>query len=122
MNEIQKKVKEKLIEPATNSRSLSNLYAIVRSSNEKANLCNIRYKNKDGKSINKNNVSVLITDTSIISWFPQVNEKVLVQEKNNDVYIIGPAYFNYEEIRKSMELKNDIFSNSFVDTMGGFLF
>lgn len=122
MNEIQKKVKEKLIIPATNSRSISILYGIVKNSNEKENTCNISYKKQDGKTINKNNVSVLISDASIISWFPDINDKVLVQEKDNNVYIIGPAYSDYKEIRKSMTLENDIFSNSFTDTLGGFLF
>lgn len=122
MNELRDKILNKIVEPATESRSSSTLYGTVLRVNEKANNCDVSYVRQDGKQINKANVPILLSNKSIIDWFPAVKENILLQEKNNVIYIIGPAYSNYGDIRNSIKLKQDIFSESYIDVLGGFLF
>jgi hypothetical protein len=122
MNEITKKLKENLIDPAANGRSASTLLGTIISVNEKTNSCSVSFVRQDGKKNNKDNVPVMLTNKSIIDWFPEEGETVLLQEKNTVIYITGPSYSNYGDIKKSITLKNDIFSESFLDVLGGFLF
>lgn len=122
MNEIQKKLKENLIDPAASGRSSSTLLGTVISTNERTNSCSISFVRQDGKKNNKDNVPVMLTNKSIIDWFPEAGETVLLQEKNTVIYITGPSYSTYGDIKKSIELKNDIFSESYMDVLGGFLF
>lgn len=122
MNYVNQKIKDKIVEPAANSRSVSTLSAKITNVNEKTNTCDVMYTRIDGTELRKKNVEILLNNKSFIDWFPEVNDNVLIQEKNNIVYVLGPAYSDYNKIRKSIELKNDVFSNSFVDTLGGFIF
>ena len=119
---IKDKIKNKIVEPAANSRSVSTLSAKITKVNEKTNTCDVMYTRIDGTEMRRKNVDVLLTNKSFIDWFPEVNDIVLIQEKNNIVYIIGPSYSNYDNVRKNIELKNDILSNSYIDTLGGFIF
>jgi hypothetical protein len=65
----------------------------------------------------------MLTNKSVIDWFPEKDDLVLIQEKNNNsIYIIGPTSSNYNNIRTGISLVNDVFSDSFIDTIGGFLF
>lgn len=121
MNDVRQKLND-IIDPAADNRSTNTFSGVITSVNEKANVCNISYTRKDGKKINKNNVPLMISNKSFIDWFPEVDENVLLQEKNNVTYITGPSCANYDIIRKSVSLVNDVFSDSFVDTLGGFLF
>lgn len=122
MNYVNQKIKDKIVEPAANSRSVSTLSAKITNVNEKTNTCDVMYTRIDGTELRKKNVEILLNNKSFIDWFPEVNDNVLIQEKNNIVYVLGPAYSDYNKIRKSIELKNDVFSNNFVDTLGGFIF
>jgi hypothetical protein len=122
MNKVNQKIKNKIVEPAATSRSVSTLSAKITKVNEKTNTCDVMYTRIDGTELRKKDVTILLNNTSFIDWFPEVNDQVLIQEKNNIVYIIGPAYSDYNKIRKKIELKNDIYSNSFIDTLGGFIF
>jgi hypothetical protein len=123
MNDVRQKLLSTIVEPAADNRSSSTLTATVTDADEKANTCSISYTRTDGKKMNKDNIPVMLTNKSIIDWFPEKNENVFIQEKtSNIVYITGPANPNYNDIRKENSLVNDIFSDSFVDTIGGFLF
>lgn len=122
MNEVRQKLLNSMIEPAADSRSTSTFAGTIISVNEKTNICTVSYTRQDGKKINKDNVPVMLSNKSIIDWFPEEGENVLLQEKNNVTYITGPSCSNYESIRNSISLVNDVFSDSFVDVLGGFLF
>lgn len=122
MNDVRQKLLGSIIEPAADSRSSSTFSGTVISVNEKANTCSVSYTRLDGKKINKDNIPVMLTNKSIIDWFPEEKESVLIQVRNNITYIIGPSCSSYDKIRSSISLTNDLFSDSFVDVLGGFLF
>lgn len=122
MNEIKQKLRDNIVEPAANSRSVSTLSAIITNCNEKTNTCDIKYTRPDGKEKFEKDIPVLLSNKSIIDWFPEKNDVVLIQEKNDIIYIIGPGYTDYNNVRKSIKLENDIYTNSFIDTLGGFIF
>lgn len=122
MNEVRDKLLKNVVEPAADGRSSSMLTGTVTQVNEKANTCSVSYTKQDGKNVNKQNVPILLSNKGMIDWFPEEKEEVLLQEKNNRLYIMGPSYTSYNSIRDSIKLKNDVFSNSFMDVLGGFLF
>lgn len=123
MNDVRQKIMQTMIEPAADHRSSSTFTGTIIDVNEKTNLCTVKYTRSDGKTINKQNVPVMLTNKGIVDWFPEKNDSVTIQEKNNNtIYILGPSSSSYDTIRNSISLVNDVFSDSFMDTLGGFLF
>ena len=122
MNEIREKLIKNVVDPAAVGRSSSTIIGTVLNINEKANTCSVAYQKQDGKNVNKHNVPILLSNKSIIDWFPEEKESVLLKEQNNKVYVVGPSYSTYNSVRDSISLKNDVFSDSYVDVLGGFLF
>jgi hypothetical protein len=122
MNDVRQKLIENIVEPAATGRSPSTIAGTILDVSESDNTCSVAYTKPDGRKINKYNVPVMLTNKSIIDWFPEKGETVLLQDKNDIVYITGPSYESYSDIRNKISLKNDLFSESFVDTLGGFLF
>lgn len=122
MNEIRTKLQNDIVEPAALSRSTTMQEGIVIKSDQKANTCDVSFIRNDGKKITQDNVPLLLNGTTDITWFPKKDEKVILQTREENVFIIGPSYRNFQEIRNKMKLKHDIFSDSNTDTLGGFLF
>lgn len=122
MNEIRNKLQNEIIDPAALSRSSTIQEGVIVKSNQKANTCNVTFIRNDGKKITQNNIPLLLGGLTDMTWFPKENEKVLLQTRGENIFIIGPSYRNFQEIRNKMKLKQDIFSNSNTDTLGGFLF
>ena len=122
MNEIRNKIQKDIVEPAANSRRLTLQVGTVIKANKNANTCNISYVRNDGKKINQNNVPVICNNISTVAWFPKDNEKVLIQTMEESIYIYGPSYERYEQIKNKIKLKQDILSDSNTDVLGGFIF
>lgn len=119
---IKKLFENNIVEPAAKSRSTSIIEGIAIKVNEKTNLCTIQFNDSTGKTETRENVPVLVYNKNVIDWFPKKNEKVLLQEKDRVLYITGPSYQNYSNIRSTLKLENDIFSDTLISGIGGYLF
>lgn len=119
---IQDKLKKNIVNPTADSRGVANLTGIIKSVNEPANTCEVSYTKFDGKKQIKSGVPLVLTNKGCLDWFPKVGDTVLVQEKNNVLSVIGPAYSDYGQIRQGNKLKQDVLTNTYVDTMGGYIF
>lgn len=123
MNNLKKLFTENIVEPAADSRSSSIVEGIAVSVNEKTNLCRVKYLDSKGNKETRDSVSVLIYNKGVIDWFPKQNEKVLLQERDRVLYIIGPADGqDYSKVRSQIKLQNDVFSETFIGGIGGYLF
>lgn len=122
MSEIKNKIKTSIADPAAESRKVTLQTGIVIKANEKSNTCNVSYIRNDGKKINEENVPLLLNNISNMMWFPKEKEEVLIQIRENNVYILGPSYRQYNTIRDKIKLKHDIFTDTNTDTLGGFIF
>lgn len=121
-NQFKKLFTENIIEPATKSRSTSVIEGVATNVNEKTNLCTVKFSDSTGKVEIRDSVPVFIYNKSVIDWFPSDNEKVLLQEKDRVLYIIGPACQDYSKVRNQIKLENDIFSDTLIGGIGGYLF
>lgn len=119
---IKQTIKDKIIEPATSGRGLSILTGTIISVDEKKNICSVSYTRQDGKKDNRDNIPILLANKSIIDWFPKSGDLVLIQQRENVIHVIGPAYSNYVDIRNAVRPENDVLTNSFNYTLGGYLF
>ena len=122
MSSVKQILKEKYIEPNNKSNSTYMLTGTIIDVDEETYLCKVRYvNNKTGVNVIRDNVQVISYNKNIIDWFPEVNEEVNLQMRNNSLVIIGPAA-SAGKIRREIKLENDIFSDSFIDGIGGNLF
>lgn len=119
---INDKIKKNIVNPTADSRGVTNLTGVIKSINEAGNTCEVSYSKFDGKKQIKSGVPLVLTNKGCLDWFPKVGENVLVQEKNNVLTIIGPAFSDYGQIRQGNKLKQDVLTNTYVDTMGGYIF
>ena len=119
---IQSKIKDRLIEPISKDNSITTLAGIVKETNEGANNCTVSFTDNNGAKQVKSNVPILITNKGFVDWFPKVNDSVLLQYKSDILYVVGPTYNNYNNIRKDIKVEKDILTASFLDTMGGYVF
>lgn len=121
-NQIKKLFTENIVEPAAKSRSTSVIEGVAIQTSESTNLCTVKFTDSTGHVETRDSVPVLIYNKSVIDWFPSDNEKVLLQEKDRVLYIIGPACQDYSNVRTKIKLENDIFSDTLIGGIGGYLF
>lgn len=122
MNDIKKLFTDKIVEPAADSRSSSTIIGEVIESYETKNTCKVKFTNSKGNNEIRNNLMVFTYNKSVIDWFPKVKDKVLLQENNKTLFIIGPAELDHSTLRAKLKLENDIYSDSFISTIGGYVF
>jgi hypothetical protein len=76
-----------------------------------------------GYKSNKDNVPVKIYNQCIIDWFPKAGEMVNIDITDCKLVITSKYEGGYgADVRSGTKLKKDVLSNSFVDTIGGFIF
>lgn len=122
MSEFSRKIKE-LNTPTIQNRREYSVVAKVTAINEKNNVCSIEFIDKEGYRSNKDNVPVKIILPGFVAWFPKVNEKVIVEIKENYLTITGKVEDGYGSvIRPKFTTKQDIYSTSFGGTMAGSIF
>lgn len=123
MSLFSEKLKSQIVEPAAKSRRTHYTTATVTMANEKLNICDITYVDKNGLDGNRNSVPVKIYNKGVIDWFPNVGDEVIIEDSDISITIIGPAIENYDkDVRVKNTLTQDILHNSFIDTMAGVLF
>lgn len=114
---------ENIVAPAITNRSAAFYSGKIISANEKSNTCTVRYINANGITVTQKNVPVQLSNVNIIDWFPKENDKVKVIEKEGLIAIEGPIYTNsYASIRSTIELTEDIYSDSSNYFMGGYIY
>lgn len=121
-NTIKKLLTDNIVEPAAKSRSTSIIEGVATKVYEKSNVCTVKFSDSTGKVEIRDSVPVFIYNKSIIDWFPSDNEKVLLQEKDRVLYIVGPASQDYSKVRNQIKLENDVFSDTLIGGIGGYLF
>lgn len=123
MRQLKDKLVQNIVAPVASSHSATFLDAVVLKANESSNVCDIQYRDDQGVVVTQKSVPVEITSNNIIGWFPKEKEHIIVSVKGGDLFITGPSYGkNYNMVRNRMELKKDIYSNSFSYFLGGFIF
>jgi hypothetical protein len=122
MSEFIKKI-EQLGNPAAHNRRKFSIEALITKSDERNNLCSIRFRDKDGYLSNKDNVPVRIYNTNIIDWFPVKDEWVLIEQYGEDIVIVAKHQAGYNaSTRPQTQIKEDIIAGSFASTVSGYIF
>ena len=113
-------IQQKLIAPAAHTGGGVHVVADVLQSDEKNNLCTIRYIDKNGLMRNRDNVPVRLAGAE---WFPAEGDKVIVEDFGKTINIIGKNDVGYaSEIRSQNELKQDAYADCGMNSCGGWIF
>lgn len=119
--EINSKI-QKITTPLSTRQGTVVTQGEALNANERSNSCDVRYIKKDGTHETKHNVQLALANNGVIDWFPEDGEKVLVQDKDGTIFIMGPAYSDYSSIRKSIMPKKDFLADTFGSFFGGQVF
>lgn len=119
MSYIKETVRDQIVQPGMRETSRYKTLARVVESDERNNLCMIRFKDVDGETVTLRRVPVKI-DKDTAGWFPEEKELVEIEKEKKHVMITGLSCENYEqEIRPRKKLKQDICSDGRSNTMPG---
>lgn len=122
MSEARKALLENIIEPAAYGRSTSVIKARVLEIDEPSNTCKIGYRDKYGKTNEKERIHVKLYNVSIVDWFPKKGDLVLVDQNEDNFVITGPHANSYQSLKMEKVLKQDVLTDTFIDMVGGFIF
>lgn len=121
MNDIKNKIRESLIRPIAENTSSTTITGTVTDADEIACICTVKYNNTKGITEEKSGIPIMNYNKNIIDWFPKKGELVVIQLKDEKATILGPAD-STASLRQKMKLENDIYTDSFFDGMGGYIF
>lgn len=119
--EISSKIKG-LADPVAQRHGIYKAQALVLEAVERTNTCKVQYTRRDGTKEVAENVQVLLSNSGMIDWFPSEKDIVLVQDRDGTIFIEGPAYDNYDEIRKKIMPERDILADTFGSFFAGSVF
>lgn len=123
MSELKRKIQERIVAPADHLSREHTIVGEVTLSDEKNNVCSVRYMDKDGYVSNKDNVPVRVYNQSFADWFPAKGEQVVMTESNYQVTIVSKYEGGYgTAVRAGTEMKKDIYTSMFGGTMAGNIF
>jgi thymidine phosphorylase len=121
MSDLSKKIQQSVVNSVVKPSETNTTYALVTKSDEINNMVSIKYLNKYGNRVERNNVSVRLYSRDS-SDFPSENDTVEIQETDNDVIVIARAVGNYGmDVRSKMVLKQDKLHDSLYQNIGGFI-
>ena len=122
MGSIKKIIQNKMINPdGHNRKSLWSAAQVVKG-DEKNNVCEIDFIDKDGNRRNKKNVKVMLYGGSS-NWFPADNDFVMVEDRGSQVFIVDKFVGNYrQEVSAKQTLTKDVHSDANTSTAGGCIF
>lgn len=104
---LKQSLQDRIVNPVARGNWVAVSTAVVKTADEKNNLCSIKYVDKDGRMGNKDNVEVRLTGTD--SWFPKIGDRVTIEDRGSMVVILGPAVKNYSsEEREKNKPTRDI--------------
>lgn len=120
MSTFKSRIQKEIVAPAGHIRRTFTIIGTVIESDEKNNFCSVRFIDKDGYMSNKNNVPVVLYNSSIIDWFPKIGELVNIEQNGELVRIISKYEGAYGiHTRPGTELKKDVLCDSFDSTIAG---
>lgn len=121
-SQIRNIINEKYLAPNNKSNSTYMITGKVIDVNEDSYQCKVEYiDSKNGIKRIRDNVQVISYNKSVIDWFPKNGESVNLQLRNNTLVIIGPAD-SANSVQRQLKLQNDIFSDTYIDGVGGYIF
>ena len=122
MNPIRSYLRDRVINPISQTNESIDTVGIVTGSDESNNTCDIRYVDKSGKKRNRSNVVVRLYGSGT-DWFPSEGDAVIIQDSGDTCVIVARHIGNYNmEVRSKMELSQDIYSdNSGCQEPGGYI-
>lgn len=90
---------------------------------ESSNICTIEYLNANGILVEKNGVQVDCNIPNLISWFPKVNENVVVKISEDRISIQRTYSGNYsKDIRPKTKTEKEKLCDRFGSTLTGMIF
>lgn len=123
MINLRTKITENLIGPAVVNRSAAFYEGVIVKADEKSNTCSVKYKDNQGVTVTQPNVVVQLSNIGMIDWFPSVNDRVHVMDKEGFIYISGPSYAqDYITVRSQIKLEEDVFTDSSNYFIGGSIY
>jgi hypothetical protein len=100
----------------TNQEKIAEVLAI----DEAKGRCDITYVNVDGIYTTTNNVPIKKNSKGVVTWFPEVGDKVEIQENGRRVIILG-EYIKIDQEDDSNATYLDEYSDAINGTSGGFI-
>lgn len=120
MSNIKTRLTELSTPAMTNRRSFTTDGFVITSS-EKTNICEVEYLNHTGHKVITQAV-VNFSMPGFIGWFPKKGEHVTIEVNESVVYIKGPAFSNYSELRGSYAIKKETLNSETGGTISGMIF
>ena len=113
-------LQEKIVNPVVRSGGVIISIGKIKKADERNNLCDIFYVDKDGKPSNKDNVAIRLTGND--TWFPSKGDLVAIEDRGSAVCVIGPAIKDYAaEEREKHKPTKDVHPDS-SGSIGGCIF
>lgn len=118
--EIKEIIHQKIAAPANHISRGMHVIADVLQSDEKNNLCSVRYIDKNGILRNRDNVSVRLAGAE---WFPAEGDQVILEDHGKYAVIVGKNDSGYAAyIRSQNQLKQDMYADTTTSSCGGWIF
>jgi len=122
MTALRQQMIDKLVTPITYPNEAITTTALVLRADDKNNCCDIRFVNKEGVMCERENVIVRLTGSGM-DWFPVEGDYVTIELSRDICAIVARSVSNYNmDVRSKMELKQDIYSDSFGYPPGGIIY
>lgn len=120
MDTVKNLIHQKIVSPAIHNDRGMHVIADVLQSDEKNNLCTVKYIDKNGILRNRDNVSVRLAGAE---WFPAEGDQVILEDHGKYAVIIGKNDSGYAAyIRSQNELKQDLYADTSSNSCGGWIF
>lgn len=122
MNTLKSRIENSLSNTAARINSSIISLAIVKSSDESNNTCDIAYIDKGGNKTLRNYVPVRLYGKGV-DWFPKKDELVLVEDTGDTLSVIARHVGNYSmDVRSKRQLRQDVHSDdSGCQPVGGYI-
>lgn len=97
---------------------------IILNTNDRNSSCTVKFRDQKNRIITKTNVFVKSGSPSLIDWFPEKGDHVILEVINSEPIVIGESITRarYSNQAKS-SLDSDIYTDNLgAETMGGYIF
>lgn len=118
MSEFKSKLRQDVINPASNSRRFTTIIGTVTDINN-SNKCKVNFIDKHGV-MHKNEV-IEIRFYGNQPWSPKIGEEVMI-EQDGDYYTVISKYIkDWDKYKNNNMLKADVYSNLIIDNIPGYI-
>lgn len=115
---ISEGIKQKTAIPVVSNNAVTECIGIVTKANERENLCDVTYINSSGKLDKKQNIEYRVKNKKD-EWFPHEQDKVILNESNDNQPIIVNELVDYTKDWKRDRNHNN--SNPFSSNCLGYM-